>query len=131
MYKLSEIAQDVGYFGRASRHAPGDKYGYQKGQGGVAIFWSKTLTSVTPLLQIQHDRISAVRMQCNNTTIVNIFCVYLPARGCADDIVVTLDELGAIIESTELGSYNLLCGDFNADLGSNGGGGGGQIFKEN
>ena len=52
---------------------------------------------------------------------VNIFCVYLPARGCADDLEVTLDELSAILENTELGSHSLICGDFNADLVNLGG----------
>ena len=44
---------------------------------------------------------------------INIFCVYLPARGCADDLETTLDYLGAIVEGTELGSFNVVCGDFN------------------
>ena len=77
--------------------------------------------SIAPLCQIQHDRICAVRLQCDNSSIINIFCVYLPARGCADDIEITLDELSAILDNTELGSYNVLCGDFNADLGDMGG----------
>ena len=98
--RLSEISHDINHFSRASRHAPGDNYGYYKGQGGVAILWNNMLSSVTPLFQICHDRICAVRLQCENGTVFNIFCVYLPARGCADDFEETLDELGAIIENT-------------------------------
>ena len=86
-----------------------------------AIIWDKRLTSVTPLYQIPHDRICGVRLQCENSSVVNIFCVYMPARGCADDLETTLDELSAIVEGTEIGSYNILCGDFNADLGCKGG----------
>ena len=47
--------------------------------------------------------------------------MYLPARGCVDDLEITLEELGAILENTELGCHNILCGDFNADLGNLGG----------
>ena len=39
--KLGDIADDVDFIGRASRHAPSDNYGCHKGQGGVAIFWKK------------------------------------------------------------------------------------------
>ena len=98
-----------------------DMYGYSKGQGGVAILWNRNLTSITPLYQIAHDRICAIRLQCDNASVVNIYCVYMPARGCADDLETTLDELSAIIENSELGSHNILCGDFNADLGLKGG----------
>ena len=119
--RLDEVSCNLNYFGRASRHAPGDSYGYHKGQGRVAIFWKSNLSSVTPLFQIHHDRICAVRLQMENSSIINIFCVYLPARGGVDDLYITLDELGAILENTELGSYNLLCDDFNADTGSLGG----------
>ena len=119
--KLSDISSDYKSFGRASVYSSSDMYGYAKGQGGVAILWNKNLTSLTPLYQISHDRICAVRLQCENDSVINIFCVYLPARGCADDLETTLDELGAIIENSKLGSHNILCGDFNADLGSKGG----------
>ena len=125
--KLGDVSHDNNHFGRASRHAPGDSYGYYKGQGGVAIFWKCNLRSVTLLFQILHDKICAVRLQTENHSIINIFCVYLPARGCADNLEITLDELGAILENTELGSHNVLCGDFNADIGSLGGGGGGLV----
>ena len=121
LLKLGDISEDMNFFGRASSYSSSEKYGYSKGQGGVAILWNKKLRSVAPLCQIQHDRICAIRLQCNNDTIINIFCVYLPARGCADDIEVTLDELCAILDNTELGSFNILCGDFNADLGNIGG----------
>ena len=119
--RLGDISPDFNYFGRSSIYSASDRYGYYKGQGGVAILWSNNLHSVTPLPQIQHDRICAIRLQCTNDAVFNIFSVYLPARGCADDLGTTLDELGAIIENTELGSYNIVCGDFNADLGNLGG----------
>ena len=119
--KLGDIAIDIDFIGRASRHAPSDKYGCHKGQGGVAIFWKRKFNSITPLRQLIHDRVCAVRLQGENNSITNIFCVYLPARGCVDDFHATLDELGSFIENMESGSYNIICGDLNADVGSLGG----------
>ena len=72
-------------------------------------------------MQIEHDRICGIRLQNNNDAVINIFCLYLPARGCDDDIATTLDELSAILDNTQMGSHNILCGDLNADLGVRGG----------
>ena len=119
--KLSDIAGNIEFFGRASKFSTGERFGYTKGQGGVAILWDKNLKSVTPLVQLQHDRISGIRLQNENSAVINIFCIYLPACGCEEDILTTLDELGAIIDNTEMGSHNILCGDMNADLGLKGG----------
>ena len=121
LHKLGDISKNFNYFGRSSMYSSSDMYGQSKGQGGVAILWNKNLTSVTPLYQIMHDRICAVRLQCENASIINIYCIYMPARGCADDLETTLDELSALIEGSELGSHNILCGDFNADVGLRGG----------
>ena len=120
--KLGDIADDVDFIGKASRHAPSDNYGCHKGQRGIAIFWKKKLSSITPLRQLNHDRICVIRMQGENNSITNIFCVYLPARGSSDDFHATIDNLGSFIENTELGSYNIICGDLNADVGALGGG---------
>ena len=82
---MNEISHDTNHFGRSSRHASSGNFGYYKGQGGVAILWNASLSSVTLLFQIQHDRICAIRLQNENGSVFNIFCIYLPARGCADD----------------------------------------------
>ena len=68
-------------------------------------------------MHIQHDRICGIRLQNESAAIINIFCVYLPARGCDDDIVTTLDELSAILDNSEICSHNIICGDLNADMG--------------
>ena len=83
--------------------------------------WHNSIGGVTPLRDIVHDRICGVRVQTQNGTILNIFCVYLPAYGCGEDYETTLDELSAILESTEDGSINIIGGDLNGDLGSEGG----------
>ena len=48
-------------------------------------------------------------------------CVYLPAKGSAEDFPTVLDELGSVIDQLEVANINIICGDFNADLGSLGG----------
>ena len=119
--KLEDISTNMNSFGRSSKFSQSEHYGCTKGQGGVAILWDKRLKSITPLCQIQHDRICAVRIQTENSSVINVFCIYMPARGCADDIDIVIDELSAILDNTEYGSYNVLCGDLNADLGKMGG----------
>ena len=108
LIKLADISPDIEYFGRASKFSSSENFGYSKGQGGVAILWNKCLKSVTPLVHIQHDRICGIRLQNESAAVINIFCVYLPARGCDDDIVTTLDELSAILDNTEIGSHNII-----------------------
>ena len=68
-----------------------------------------------------HDRICGVRLQNKNDAVFNIFNVYMPARGCEGDLSTTLDELSGILENTELGSTNIVGGDFNGDMGIKGG----------
>ena len=83
--------------------------------------WHNSFKGVTPLRDILHDRICGVRVQAVNGSVINIFCVYLPAYGCGEDYETTLDELSAILESTEDGSINIIGGDLNGDLGMLGG----------
>ena len=118
---LEQIDNNFDYFGRASRLSSAEYYGTARGQGGVAIMWHNSIGGVTPLRDIVHDRICGVRVQTQNGTILNIFCVYLPAYGCGEDYETILDELSAILESTEDGSINIIGGDLNGDLGSEGG----------
>ena len=76
---------------------------------------------VLTLCQINHDRICGIRIESLEHAIINIFSIYMPARGCEGDLEECLDELGAILENSEYGSHNILCGDFNADIGNMGG----------
>ena len=115
--ELDGIAENVSYFGRASRHSGDEAYWVRRWQGGVAILWNKNIISITPMHDYVHDRFCAVRIQNDNSAVFNIFCVYLPARGCSDDLTTTLDELCAVIENTEVGTRNIICGDMNADVG--------------
>ena len=118
---LEQIDNEFEYFGRSSKLSSAECYGTSRGQGGVAIMWHNSFKGVTPLRDILHDRICGVRVQTVNGAVINIFCVYLPAYGCGEDYETTLDELSAILESTEDGSINIIGGDLNGDLGALGG----------
>ena len=76
---------------------------------------------MTPINWIMHDRICGVRLENSMGTIFSILCLYLPAVGSDDDYDQTIDELSAILNNIEEGSYALIGGDFNADLGTFGG----------
>ena len=52
---------------------------------------------------------------------VNIYSIYLPAKGSDDDFGAALDNLSGIIDSMETTSLSIVCGDANADLGWLGG----------
>ena len=119
--KLNDISVDVDWFARASRFSGSEHYGSSRGQGGVAVIWGKNLSGVTPLTQIHHDRICGIKMQTKDGAILNFLCVYLPAKGSNENYGEVLDELGAVIESMEEGSYTFVCGDLNADIGAMGG----------
>ena len=118
---FNEISDDVNYHARSSKHASAESYGSNRGQGGVCIFWKKDLKGVTPMVHLKHDRFCGVRVQNLNGAIFNIYSIYLPASGSSEDFATCLDELGALIENSEMGSMNVICGDFNADPGKLGG----------
>ena len=119
--RLNDISEDFLCLGRSSRSSTEDTFGIRRGSGGVAIFWRSTLTGVTPLLNINHDRICGVRMQADRYTVVNILSVYMPASGSVEDLSSVLDELACIIESFEEGAVNIVTGDLNGDIGMDGG----------
>ena len=119
--KLDEISNDVNWVGKSSKYSCPETYGSVRGQGGVAVVWRKSLGGLTPLSQIHHDRICGVKIQNKMGATFNLLCVYLPAKGSAEDFSTVLDELGSIIDQLEVGNINIICGDFNADLGSLGG----------
>ena len=118
---LDEISTDLQWHARASKYSNSDNFGLRRGQGGVAILWKSCIRGVTPLKEIIHDRICGVRLQNSLGTIINIFCVYLPTQGGYDDLQTVTDEMAAILEGTEEGCVNIIGGDFNCDIGSEGG----------
>ena len=119
--ELDDLSSDTQWHARSSLHSNSDNYGMRRGQGGIAILWNDNIRGVTPLKEIIHDRICCVKFQNSAGCTFNIFCVYLPAQGSCDDLQQVLDELAAIVECTEIGSINIIGGDFNGDIGREGG----------
>ena len=118
---LEDLSTDFYTIGRASQRSMEDNYGIRRGVGGVAILWRKTIEGVSPMLEIKHDRICGVRVQLDNGNSVNIYSVYLPAAGSIDSMEIVLDEISGIIEANGDDTQNIVCGDFNGDVGSLGG----------
>ena len=118
---LTEISDDFNVTSRASSHSDASDFGYKRGQGGVALFWRKTLCGVTPITTIVHDRVCGIRLQCGTGRILNILSIYLPSPGSSEHLVSVLDDLSGIIDCMETGSLTLVCGDYNGDVGHLGG----------
>ena len=121
LYKLKEVDNDFNCLGRASKAATEAFYGVRRGSGGVAIYWRKNISGVSPLLNVNHDRVCGIRLQTTNNCIMYVLSVYLPAAGSPEDLSSVLDELSGIIESLDEGSTCIVTGDFNGDIGTQGG----------
>ena len=118
---LDGISPHVTYLARSCKEANAESYGLKRGQGGVCILWGSDIAGITPMNDCIHDRFCGIRVQNKKGAIFNIFCVYLPAKGCSGDLSSCLDELSGTLENMEEGSLNIICGDLNGDLGSKGG----------
>ena len=118
---LGEISTDSSYCGRSSRFSMAENYGAKRGQGGVALLWKNSLMGVTNISDIIHDRICGIRVPTHTGQILNIFSVYMPAQGCGEDLEPCLDDLAEVISSRDQNDINVVCGDFNADIGREGG----------
>ena len=118
---LLDISSDFYCISRASRHSNADNYGVRRSQGGVALFWMKTLSGVSPISELTHDRICGLRIQTKRNRVINIFSVYMPSQGSSDDFETTFDECAELINSRENEAFNIVCGDFNGDVGHLGG----------
>ena len=118
---LGYISSEICYHGRSSNYAKAENYGTKRGQGGVALIWKSNMSGVTEISNIIHDPICGIRVATKNGGILNIFSVYLPAQGGGEELQPCLDDLAEVIDSREQGSINVICGDFNADMGRKGG----------
>ena len=121
LHKLLDISDEFHCISRASKHSSAEQYGVRRGQGGVALFWRKTLGGVSPISEITHDRMCGIRLQTETKRIVNIFSIYLPSQGSIDDFGTVIDECAEIINDREHNSFNIICGDHNGDVGYLGG----------
>ena len=118
---FDEISDQTNFHARASNESNADAFGQRRGQGGVSIIWKREMVGISPMLDCVHDRVCSIRIQNKKGAVFCIFCVYLPAKGCGGDLRTCLDELSGLIENIELGAHIIVCGDFNGDMGSDGG----------
>ena len=118
---LDNISNDFYSLGRSSNSSTEESYGKKRGTGGVAIFWRKCLPGISPLLEIGHDRFCGIRIQLVNDNVLNVYSVYMPASGFGENLSEVLDELSGVLDANDEYTYNLLCGDFNGDMGQKGG----------
>ena len=119
--RLEEISEHFYYCARSSSFASAENYGTKRGQGGVALFWKKTLGGVSQISNFVHDRFCGIRIQTCNNLVINIISVYLPAQGSPESFEACLDDLSEVLKTREFGSKTIICGDTNADMGSLGG----------
>ena len=129
--RLAEVSDKVNFCARASQFSKPENYGIKRGQGGVALFWKKELVGVSEFTSIIHDRICGIRLQTERGGILNIFSVYLPAMGCGEDYGSCLDDMAEVLESRELESVSIICGDCNGDIGRNRGVGNPRVPNKN
>ena len=116
--RLKEISSDISFCAKSSKYAAADNYGTRRGQGGVAIVWHDNLKGISEVKNIIYDRVCAVRLQTYSGAVIIIYSIYLPSRGNPEDYATAIDDLIEIIDSREDGSYCLIGGDINGDLGS-------------
>ena len=118
---LNDIVNSHYVFARASKASSDEAYGSKRGQGGVAIFWWKDIPGFTRVCNVIHDRACMVRYQPKDGEIYFFISVYLPSQGSEEDLETVLDEISEIVESREANSHIILLGDFNGDIGVQGG----------
>ena len=83
--------------------------------GGVALLWKRTIDDfVTPLENIESDRIVGILCDFDNCDPLFILSAYLPSSNrTIDEFKECLDFLWALYDSLS----DKTCGDFNGDLG--------------
>ena len=121
LHKLNEVSNDFHVIARASRAASADNYGVSRGQGGVALFWRKSIAGASPLKSLVHDRICGIKIQLDSGSTLYIYSVYLPSIGSDDNYDYVLDELNVVISTIEPDDTLIICGDLNGNIGCLGG----------
>ena len=119
--RFEEISGECDFHAVASNFASADNYGTRRGQGGVAILWKKSIGGISRIDNLIHDRICSLRLQTSCKRVINIFSVYFPAQGSSECYQACMDDLCEVLDTREYGSSSIVCGDFNGDMGTQGG----------
>ena len=88
--------------------------------GGVALFWKNCIKDmVTPLENINSDRIVGIRCDFNDNSPLFILSVYLPAVSHPiEEFNEYLDYLWTLYDSLSKTGFVIVMGDFNGNLGN-------------
>ena len=88
--------------------------------GGVALFWKNCIKDmVTPLENIDSDRIVGIRCDFNDNSPLFILSVYLPAASHPiEEFNEYLDYLWALYDSLSKTGFVIVMGDFKGNLGN-------------
>lgn len=119
LYRLNEINMQFASCGKSSDHLNPNLQGYVPANGGIAILWRKSLSSmVKPLPHLGTDRICVIQLFTDNGGSLFVVGVYLPQSGCrVADYQEHLDVLEHIIEQNGPSGDVVVLGDFNAHFG--------------
>jgi len=120
---LDNILHSHRGFGRADerleRHTLGP---WKRGQGGVALLWRKSLDYAVHKLEAGNDRVIGIRLRLVGGQKLFIFAVYLPHAGeKVDEYRQHVDMLRDLYRKYENEGTVIFMGDFNADVGEQGG----------
>ena len=89
--------------------------------GGTAIVWRKSIKYNVTYIKTYSKRISAVKIQLNDSASLLLFTVYMPVDERMDgaNLVIFQDVLSEIssIRQTEMSSNIIIIGDVNTDFG--------------
>ena len=120
IYKLKEICDvsDFQVYVKAKPKPILNTTRYTPGNCGIAIAWRKSLKyKVTPLKDINNDRMCVLMWHVSPGRHIFIIGVYLPHRTCIkDNISDYLSVIAAFIESHR-GCEIIIIGDFNCHIG--------------
>ena len=112
---LCDIHPDYQGYG-VSDHRLNESSTLTCGCGGVGVIWKKSL-QVSPITNVQSDRLCAIRISLSESLCVNVICAYLPSSDhCNDDFRTYVNDLASLISALESSGPTIILGDLNAHL---------------
>ena len=95
-------------------------------KAGLPSCGAKKLGGVSQISDVINDRMCGIRIQTRNNLVLNVLAIYLPAQGSPESYSASITDRSEFINSREVGSKTIICGDANGDLGDLGGPRGGR-----
>ena len=92
----------------------------QRAHGGVALLWRYSIDDfVSPIENIDSDRIVGIKYELNGIKPLFILSVYLPSSShTTEEYRECLDLLWSLCNSLSVDGYPVVLGDLNGDLGN-------------